>query len=177
MKNKFKFLTLTLLTIVKFTYGQEKIENLKIVWPEEYKWKLGSNQENKNMQMLEIVPEKETIENWTILGTMVSIKGIKNASMEGVMNTTYDQAKTAAPKAKLTFIEKDDKAKNPWIIFKVEAPNFINDKNPESQLYYVVQGEQSLYSNFVAIKEKKLNDEFVAKWKKVFRNSEFVDHE
>ena len=74
-------------------------------------------------------------------------------------------------------IEKDDKAKNPWILFKIEAPNFTNDKNPESQLYYIIQGEQSLYSNFVAIKEKKLSSEFIDKWTKVFKSSEFVDHE
>jgi len=50
----------------------------------------------------------------------------------------------------------------------------IPGKNPESQLYYIVQGNCSLYSNFVAIKEKSLTNEFVGKWKRVFKSSEFV---
>jgi hypothetical protein len=166
----------TLLTIVisyNYSAGQGQ-ENLKIIWPEEYKWKVGSNQENESMHMLELIPGDEKIEKWTIMGTMMSIKGARNIPMDNAMNLMYDQAKQNAPDASLTLIEKNDTAKNPWIIFKIEAPRFKNDKRPESQLYYIVQGESSLYSNFVALKEKKLSDEFVNKWKAIFKSSELV---
>ena len=149
-------------------------ENLKIIWPEEYKWKIGSNQENENIHMLELIPGDEKIDKWTIMGTMMSIKGAKNVAMDKAMNLMFDQAKQNAPKATLTLIEKDEAAKNPWVIFKIESPRFNNDKNPESQLYYIVQGESSLYSNFVAIKEKQLQEEFVNKWVRVFKSSELV---
>lgn len=94
--------------------------------------------------------------------------------MDKAMNLMYDQAKQNAPKATLTLIEKDEAAKNPWVIFKIESPRFNNDKNPESQLYYIIQGESSLYSNFVAIKEKQLHEEFVDKWVRIFKSSELV---
>jgi hypothetical protein len=177
MKRQLLLLTLITTTLLKFSYGQEKTENLQINWPEEYKWKIGSNQEDKSVHMMELVPGNETVEKWTIIGTMLSIKGAENVPMDAVMNMTFDQAKIGAPKAKLTVVEKDEKALHPWILFKIEAPNFKDDKNPESQLYYVVQGDQSLYSNFVAIKEKVLTDEFVEKWTKVFKASEIVESE
>jgi hypothetical protein len=85
-----------------------------------------------------------------------------------------DQAKQNAPAAKVTLIEKNEEGKNAWIIFKIESPRFKNDSKPESQLYYIVQGESSLYSNFVALKEKKLSDEFVNKWKEIFKSSELI---
>lgn len=162
----------TLLTLSAF--GQGRIENLKIVWPEEYKWKIGSNQEDGSVHVIELIPGNEEINKWTIMGTMMSIKGAKSVPMDVVMNSMFDQAKQNAPKATVTLIEKDENAKNRWTIFKIEAPRFNNDKNPESQLYYVVQGESSLYSNFVAVKEKQLTREFIEKWKTVFKKSELI---
>lgn len=167
-------LTLVFLAVVKIISAQQKGEALKIVWPEEYKWKIGSNQENKSIHMMELIPGKERITKWTIIGTMLSIKGVKNVPMDRAMNTTFEQARLNAPRATLTLVEKDDKAQNPWVLFKIEAPEFNNDKNPESQLYYVIQGNQSLYSNFVALKEKNLDSAFVEKWSKVFKSSELM---
>jgi hypothetical protein len=154
--------------------AQQQGENLKIVWPEEYKWVVGSNQEDKSVHMMELIPGNETLQKWTMMGNMLSIKGAKNVPMDVAVNMTFEQAKQQAPKAKLTVIEKDEKAKNPWVLFKIEAPNFLNDKNPESQLYYIIQGNDALYSNFIALKEKTLKDDFVAKWTKVFKASEIV---
>ncbi len=169
------FLSLTLLTLLTFgAFGQEKIENLKIIWPEEYEWKIGSNQEDGSVHMIELIPGNEKIDKWTIMGTMMSIKGAKNVPMDYVMNAMFDQAKLNAPNATVTLIEKNENTKNQWTIFKIEAPRFNNDKNPESQLYYVIQGESSLYSNFVAIKEKTLSDEFVEKWRLIFKMSELI---
>ena len=164
-------LTLIILTIPSFGQTQE---NLKITWPEEYKWKIGSNQEDDTQQMLELIPGNESVDKWTIIGTMLSIKGVKGVPMDVAMNLMFDQAKQNAINAKLTLIERNDTAKNAWIIFKIESPRFKNDKNPESQLYYIIQGNSSLYSNFVAIKEKTLSKEFIDKWTKIFKSSELV---
>lgn len=159
-----------LATLTVSAYGQTQ-ENLGINWPEEYKWKIGSNQEDDTIHMIELIPGNETIDKWTIIGTMMSIKGLKNIPMDTVMQTMFDQAKQNAPKATLTFIEKDESGENHWIIFKIEAPRFKDDKKPESQLYYIIQGNTSLYTNFVAIKEKSLSKDFVDKWTTIFKNS------
>ncbi|HCN85120.1 MAG TPA: hypothetical protein DIT07_16105, partial [Sphingobacteriaceae bacterium] len=43
-----------------------------------------------------------------------------------------------------------------------------------SRIYYIVQGDYSLYSNFISVKEKTLSPEFVNKWKIIFMKSELV---
>jgi len=157
-----------------FSFGQATKENLKITWPEEYQWKIGSEQEDGQQHMIELIPGKETINKWTIIGTMLSVKGATNVSLDMAMNIMYEQAIQNANTPTLTMVERNDTAKHPWILFKIEAASFKNDNNPESQLYYIIVGESSLYSNFVAIKEKNLSKEFVDKWVKVFKQSEFV---
>src|SRR5882672_3150235 len=114
-----------------FCSGQPYIENLKITWPEEYKWKIGSNQEDGQQQMIELIPAKETMKKWTIMGTMLSIKGTTNSSMDFVMNIMFEKANQMAIKPRLTFIERDDSAIHPWIMFKIEATTFKNDSIPE----------------------------------------------
>jgi hypothetical protein len=169
-----KIVTLLSLFISLNLIGQNEIDNLKINWPEEYEWKIGSNQETEQIHFIEIIPGNESIDNWTIIGTMTSMKGVTNVPMDAAINLMFDQTKAIAPKAKLTIIEKNETDPNHWAIFKIESPRFTDDKNPESQLYYIIQGKYSLYSNFVAIKEKELSADFVNEWITVFKASEFV---
>jgi hypothetical protein len=156
------------------SFGQTKNENLKITWPEEYKWKIGSNQEDNSTHLLEIIPGKESIERWSMLGTMMSLKNTKIESTDQVIEMYRQSSQKESPKAKLTVIEENNQVKDIWVLFKVETPSFPNDPNPESQLYYAIQGEDTLYINFIAIKEKTLSNAFLSKWTKVFKNSEFV---
>ncbi len=163
-----------LLLITQVSLAQGRFENLKINWPTEYKWKVGSNQNTAQAQMLELIPANETINNWSIIGTMVCMKGVRTVPVTSFMRTTYNKLKTSAPKAALRVIEDGSKAQRPYIIFKIESPSFVNSATPESQLYYVVQGSQSLFNNFVAVKQAYLGPLFVEKWVKVFKGSQFV---
>lgn len=153
---------------------QQEGESLLLHWPESENWKVGSSQENEQMALLELIPAKETLENWTEMGTMMSIKGAVGIPVENAMNMMFDQAKANAPKAQLTFIEKDETAEFPWIIFTIEAPNFKNDKNPESQLWYVVQGKTALYTNFRAVKQATVPAELKEKWIAFFKTGKIV---
>lgn len=156
--------------------GNEQLggESLMLDWPESENWKLGNSQENEQMAMLELIHSNETLENWTEMGTMMSIKGIQNLPMDKAMNLMFDQAKQNSPKAKLTFLEKDETAEYPWVIFTIESPNFKNDKRPESQLWYVVQGKTSLYTNFRAIKKAAIPTDLKDKWIKFFKAGKVV---
>jgi tetratricopeptide (TPR) repeat protein len=150
-------------------------ESLMLHWPEEENWKVGSSQENEQMAMLELIHSDETLENWTEFGSMISIKGAKNIPMDKAMNMMFEQAKQNAPKAKLTFIEKDESVEYPWIIFTIEAPGFKNDKTPESQLWYIVQGKTSLYTNFRAVKQVTVPFGLKEKWIKFFKTGEILN--
>jgi hypothetical protein len=160
-----------LLTCSSIVYCQE--EKLVIPWPAETKWKIGSTQENPKQKFVEYIPEKESIDKWTIIGTMVTFKDYTNIQMDVAKNIVFSESKENVVDPVLTIIERGDDAKYPWIIFKIEAAACRNSPAPESQLVYIVQGEDNLYSNLVAIKEKALPDEFTAKWTKIFKASSF----
>ena len=157
--------------------GNEQLtgESLMLDWPENENWKIGHSQETKQMAIIELIHTNETIEKWTEIGTMMSIKGATNVAMDKAMNLMFEQTKQNSPKAKLTFIEKDESVEYPWIIFMIECPNFKNDKTPESQLWYVVQGKTALYTNFRGVKQAKISEEQKTKWIQFFKTGKVVN--
>jgi hypothetical protein len=156
--------------------AQTGSESLKVYWPPEYRWKVGSDQQNTTARMLELIPANETLNNWTMIATMTVLKGVKNMDMSGAMKMIFDKTKNRAPKARLVTIERGGTTKNPWIMFKIESPNFTNSPTPESQMYYVIQGNQSLYTNFIAVKQDALGPLFVERWAKIFKRSKLNYH-
>jgi len=154
---------------------QQGGESLMLNWPDEENWKVGDDQENTEQHVLDLIHSNETIDKWTELGNMTSIKGVKGIPVNKTMELMYEQSKQQAPKAKLTFIEKDENAEYPWIIFTIESPSFKNDKIPESQLWYIVQGKQALYTNFRAVKQATISTELKEKWTKFFKTGKIVN--
>lgn len=154
---------------------QQGGESLMLNWPDEENWKVGDDQENGTQHVLDLIHSNETIEKWTELGNMTSIKGVKGVPVDKAMELMYEQSKKEAPKAKLTFIEKDENAEYPWIIFTIESPSFKNDKTPESQLWYIIQGKQALYTNFRAVKQATISTELKDKWIKFFKTGKIVN--
>ena len=154
---------------------QQVGESLMLNWPENENWKVGDDQENAEQHVLDLIHSNETIDKWTELGNMTSIKGVKGVPVEQAMNLIFEQTKKDAPKAKLTFIEKDETAEFPWIIFTVESPSFKNDKTPESQLWYIIQGKQALYTNFRAIKQATIPADLKEKWTKFFKTGKIIN--
>jgi tetratricopeptide (TPR) repeat protein len=153
---------------------QQAGESLQLRWPESENWKVGAEQENDQQHVIDFIHTDETIEAWTELGNMSAIKGVKGVPVEEAMNLMFDQAKQNAPKATLTFIEKDETTEYPWIIFTIEAPYFKNDKTPESQLWYIVQGKQALYTNFIAVKQATIPENLKEKWTAFFKTGQVV---
>lgn len=126
------------------------------------------------MIVADYIYKNESLENWSELGNMTTMKGVKNVGMDQIMNLMLEQSKQNSPKAKLQFIEKDETSEYPWIIFTIESPSFKNDKRPESQLWFIVQGKQALYTNFRAVKKAKISEEDKAKWIAFFKTGQVV---
>lgn len=154
---------------------QQGGESLMLDWPDTENWKVGDDQENAQQHVVDLIHSNETIDKWTELGNMTSIKGVTGVPVGKAMDLMFEQAKQNAPKAKLTFIEKDENAEYPWIIFTIESPNFKNDPTPESQLWYIVQGKQALYTNFRAIKKTTIPQDLKDKWIKFFKAGKIVN--
>lgn len=170
---KLKFICIALFCL-SFNLQAQDQETIMIDWPKEYDWQVLSNNETDQMQRMEIIPENETGENWTILGQMMSIKGAHNVSMEKAKELMYQQIKMNSPGAVLSVIQKDEELELPWILFKIECPNFADNNRPESQLWYIKQGLNALYINFVATKNSQLDNAFINKWGEVFTASKLI---
>jgi tetratricopeptide (TPR) repeat protein len=149
--------------------SNELEENIILSWIKQENWKIGSDQNNAKLRIIDFIHSNETLENWTELGNMTSIENKKDATLDKVMNLAFEQIKQQAPKAKLTFIDKDENAEYPWIIFTIECPIFINSKIPESQLWYVVTDKQRVYTNFRAVKKAEISTEEKEKWVNFFK--------
>ena len=153
---------------------QKDVESFVLDWPQNGNWKVGADQVNEQQRVIDFIHPNETIEKWTELANMSTVKGVKGVKVDTAMNFVFEQARLNSPKAKLTFIEKDEIAVYPWIIFTVEAPGFVNDETPESQLWYIIQGKQSLYTNFIAIKKATIPADLKEKWTKFFKAGKIV---
>jgi tetratricopeptide (TPR) repeat protein len=150
-------------------------ESFSLNWPENENWIIGNSQEDDQIKITELIHANESIDNWTELGYMSSIKRARVLSAEKAMSLFYDQAKTEAPEARLTLLEQSDStAQFPWIIFTIEAPGFISDPTPESQLWYVVLGDQALYANFIAVKEATFPKDKRQKWIDFFKTGKVI---
>jgi tetratricopeptide (TPR) repeat protein len=149
-------------------------ESLMIDWPDAEGWKVASQQDNAEQNMIELLRNEETFDNWTEIGTMFVYKKISSAMnipITKTMDLMFDGAKKNCPRAKLTMIEKDDKAKYPWIIFKIECGS---SKGTESQVWYAIQGTNEMFVNFRAVKQKTIPADLQDKWVKFFKTAKIV---
>lgn len=147
-------------------------EVLQIDWPAEYNWKVGTDQDNGKMRLVEVVPGSETVENWSIIGSLLAIKGMTNMPMQTVLQGALEQQQKSDSIAHLTVLERNDTAASPWILFKVESATQRGATGKtESDMFFVVQGKTALFNAIVGVHEATLTDDFVSKWKNVFHSS------
>ncbi|PCH95392.1 MAG: hypothetical protein COB85_04635 [Bacteroidetes bacterium] len=148
----------------------EVIESLMMDWPDSEGWKVASSQEDNERKVIELLRNDETFETWTEIGTMMVYPALRNIPVEAAMNAMYGQAKKTCTSAKLTFIEKEETAKHPWILFKIEC----GSKEPESQVWHIIQGTNEMFVNLRAVKQKTVPADLEDKWVKFFKKSKIV---
>jgi hypothetical protein len=106
---------------------------------------------------------------------MLVYKGVTNEDVLFRAELLYEQMKQKSPRAKFTIVEIDKKIEYPWIIFSIECPVSGQTKTPESQLWYIVQGNSSMYLVDRAVKEKSLPDVLKLKWTKFFKTGKILN--
>jgi len=157
--------------LVFFVSGQSKEENLSMQWPIEYNWKVVSQVNDSTKTSTMIIPGKDKIETASIIGSVAAYIGIKYPNMDEIIKH-YKEALDSG--SVLTEVERNSKAKYSWVMFKVETPVTTKYSEPESDLYYIVQGRYALYENYVAIKKPNLSADFIAEWMKVFKTAKIT---
>lgn len=149
--------------------GQGRTEHIDIDWPGEYNWKIVQQKHDENKQTSMIIPGNDSISNPSIIGSLTVYRGAKFSTFENIISNYKARLDSGSS---LTPLERSQKTKYPWIIFKVETPATTKYPEPESDLYYVVQGKFGVYENFVGIKAATLSGEFVKKWTAVFMTAQ-----
>jgi len=153
--------------------GEKANESLKLDWPDAEGWKVGSNQRDDERGVVELLRNNETFDNWTELGTMMIYPvppAVGKLPVEVAMNAMWEQAKKTCPGAKLTFIEKNETQKYPWIIFKIEC----DATPPESQVWQIILGTNQMFVNFRAIRQKTIPDDLKLNWTAFFKTAEVI---
>lgn len=177
-------------------YGQDGKSELIIPWPKEYNWKTYNTKTGKEFPYFDpserafqitFVPENQTMNDWIIKGSIVKYgsnedkDGIRLIykfedgkmvdNLTSIADTIFYLQKQKFFHIKFILLEKYGRG----ILFKIEPDDPSNGNNESSTLYYLIAGGYGyVYLASVTIHESKLSDEFIAKWSKVFKNSQLI---
>ncbi|RYF09945.1 MAG: hypothetical protein EOO42_23280 [Flavobacteriales bacterium] len=174
MPYKSFFTLIVALLSFQFSFAQKDKEVIKYDLPSDTKWKVGNDQENDKMRLVEIIPDGETFDNWTIIIGTTTLKTVPKQTMDTIIDLMKQQADQYDNAPQLTVLEKDTTSTNSWALFTLEMGKPKSEKQIESQVYLVVQSEKALYITNVSLKQKTLPADFVGKWSKVLKGHKIV---
>lgn len=171
MKKQFKNIVLIIIFLIANNINSQsnlKKEIFTINWPKEEGWHIVKkyNKATSNVTMLVFLKNNEIIENHSEIGTTYICSDSMNVSIQKKLEELLLPLKYA-PTAKKTIIEKDEIAKYPWFILKIEHSS-------ESQIWYVIKGTNELYCNFWSTKQNEIAPKSLKKWVKIFKSSKIV---
>ena len=152
-----------------------KGEAFSLPWPVDEHWRVQNISEDSTFSLMEFFHDNEQPELWTEYGAMMTLRDIRNANFKEFSQMIYQDFKQRAPKATLQYIKEDKKSEFPWLILSLQAPSTVDHQQPESQLWYIIQGKTALYSNFRAVKKATLSKELIKKWSAFFRSGTIIE--
>lgn len=117
-------------------------ENLLVTMPPGYK--VGFHTQKNTMDMTEMVPAAETVENWTEMVTVQIFHGFKGTAEE--FKATLEKRWTAAcPDGQSAPIASTVENGYPVLVWLLGCPNNPATGKPENAFFKAVQGNDSLY--------------------------------
>lgn len=170
MKSQFKIIVLFAFLLCNNSNAQSNsnTETFTINWPKEEGWHIVDQQNNaeQTTTMIVSLKGKETIANCSEIATTYICRGSMYVPIEKKMEELFQPLKYAQT-AKRTVIEKDEKAKHPWFILKIEYSS-------ESQIWYVIQGKSELYCSLWSTYQKEITPKSQEKWVEIFKSSKIT---
>lgn len=154
----------------------DSTEGYLLKWPMEAGWRMQSSSQDSTFRLIEYLKNNENPNTWTEYGAMLTVRGFdKSTTLNDFILNARDEFRTRAPKATMRIIEQNEKGPNPWMIAVMEAPKTSNHKKPESQLWHIVRGKETIYGNFRAVKEKKLSKKLIQEWSDFFKTGKLIE--
>lgn len=150
-------------------YQRIKNEIVYVNLPDKKNWEI-HDQSVKDNQYLILLNNEKTKENLSLIRS----KGVKNSNLEQVLNDAYNNLKGKSGATRLNFIEKDLNAKDPWIMYLVN--NVTNETRNiiESQVWFLIQGENSLHTCVLSIQSDLLTKEKKEEMIQLFKTAKIV---
>ncbi|KMQ59479.1 hypothetical protein ACM46_20535 [Chryseobacterium angstadtii] len=151
-------------------YQEKKSEHVFVKIPDIENWKI-TEEVYENNQLITLVAHMKKPSEYL---SLASNPDLKNVDLIQAMNEVYKTAKSKSKDAVLSFIEKDVKAKEPWIMYSIQ--NAINEKCncKVSQVWYLTQGENSFHSCFISIKNDLFTNEKKEEFIKIFKTAKVI---
>jgi hypothetical protein len=144
--------------------AQKNVESLNTQWPAEYKWKTVQ----RTSSQIVIIPGDENITAASIIGVISARKGVKLPSVDSIISAYRSGLDSGST---LTVLDQSHDSTFLWVLFKVETPKTGKYPEPESDLYYIAQGDYALYDTHLAIKASSLPQDFIDKWSIILKGS------
>lgn len=160
---------------LKDSYCNEErpvVESLATDWPDEEHWKVVRNSSAAGMSIMSLLMENETSKNWTDRGFIISFHRQVMKSLNEAKELAYLIVSDDAPLVSISEISRDAGAKYPWVIVAFEGSG--SPINPESQVWYLVQGTSTLFAIIREVPQDWVPEEKLNEWLKFFESGTIV---
>lgn len=141
-------------------FGKDGGETLLVSSPPGYK--IDYQAKNDRMITTEMVPEKQSVKNWTEMVTIQVFYGLK-ASPEQFMGRVEEQVKEACPGAEVTLIRQGKENGYPFNLFLQHCPLNKETGKLEITWFKTTEGNDSFYVVQFATKHEPAK-ETITKW-------------
>ena len=123
-------------------------------------FKIGYQTEQNGMVMVELVPQKQTVDNWTKMITLQSMAGAKPgvAAFGNNLSTLW---KNTCPGGSFGTVQEGKENGYPFALWLMRCENNPSSNKPEFTLVKAVQGNDGLYVKQYAFRYEPNGDEIV----------------
>ena len=149
-----KYLILLITLISCCTVSGQENEVIYVNLKDKENWKITENNYKDNQHII-LLANSNTSEHLSLISHLKK----KNNDLVKAMNHFYNIEKGNSKDVKLIVIEKDLKAKDPWIMYSIQNVTNEECSCKESQVWLLIQGDHSLHSCVMSVKNDLFTNE------------------
>lgn len=155
-------------------YKEKKEERIFVKLPDRERWKISSESYEKKQHITVLVKTYDTLKKPSEYLSLISILDKKNVDVTEAMNDSYKIAKGKSKDVEFTLIEKDLKAKNPWIMYSIQNVTDEDCHCKVSQIWYFIQGDHFFHSCLMSVRNDSFTKEKKEEIIKIFKTAKIV---
>ena len=107
-------------------------------------FKVGYQTEQNGMMMIELVPQKQTVDNWTQMVTLQTMQGA-NPGIADFRNAVFAGWQNACPKSSTLTVREGEENGYPFALWQLICESNPQTGKPEYTWMKAVQGENAFY--------------------------------